>query len=83
MTVNSSRGPLNWIEYDSALDTTEAQPPAAGSDVGWIHASRDSGVAILRAGASGTRTVVLPVKPTDGLVSFGSSDAWPRAGLPL
>ena len=39
MIVNSSLGPLNCSEYDSALLMIDAKAPAAGSAVGLIHAS--------------------------------------------
>src|SRR5438105_1608935 len=40
MIVSSSWGPLNWREYASGLVRTDAKLPAAGTDVGLIHASR-------------------------------------------
>ena len=39
MIVNSSFGPLNCSEYDSGLVSTDLNAPAAGIDVGLIHAS--------------------------------------------
>src|SRR4051812_43510828 len=42
MIVNSSRGPLNCNEYDSALLVTELNAPVAGNAVGLIHASTDT-----------------------------------------
>src|SRR4051794_3633174 len=82
MTVNSRRGPLDWVGEDSAFVTTDAHPPAPGIDAGLIHASSENGDVRSSALASGTvtwsltpsnRTAVLPALA-------GSRLGWASAG---
>jgi hypothetical protein len=82
ISVNSSNGPLNCSEYDSAFDAIDAQPPADGIASGRSHASTEM--------AGAVRSVALGIltKPVDPSVatalsgSFVSSPACPSSTPP-
>src|SRR3954463_2182781 len=78
MSVNSRRGPLNCSEYDSALVTTDAQLPAAGTTVGLIHTSTENAVvkSSVALSATSSQSFVPSTVTARFAASLVSSDGW-------
>jgi len=81
MIVNSSNGPLNCSEYDSALLRIERNDPDAGIEVGLIHASSEIVFAGEIAPFDGMLTLWFePLNVTAVFASLVSRPAVPNVG---
>src|SRR4051794_21294551 len=82
MIVNSSRGPLNWSEYDSAFVRIEAKLPVGGMAVGRIQTSSETALVGLSALLLGTDAYSLRPSNVTALSadSANSSPGAPRIG---
>jgi hypothetical protein len=81
MIVNSSNGPLNCNEYDSALLTIDRNEPAAGSELGLIHASSEIELAGDSTPFDGMLTLwFVPLNVTAVFASLVSRPAVPSVG---